>query len=123
MAVGAAPFGEMPSNREILQRVKALVPEAAQNEPDQHVVSKVILKQFTQRWGAKGDLLLACLNVRHPERKIVRGGPARFGRIPTNSALPQARPKIFGARPRPGYMNHWKPSSGMTASLTHPMTR
>jgi hypothetical protein len=58
VAVGAAPFEEMPSNREILRRVKALVPEAAQNEPDQHVVSKVILKQFTQPWGKKGELLL-----------------------------------------------------------------
>jgi hypothetical protein len=82
VAVGAAPFGEVPSNREILQRVKALVPEAAQNEPDQHVVSKVILKQFTRPWGNKGELLLASLNIRHPELKIVRGGPARFGKIP-----------------------------------------
>ena len=82
MAVGAAPFGEMPSNREILQHVRTLVPEAARNEPDQHVVSKVILKQFTQPWGKKGELLLASLNVRHPERKIVWGGPARFGKIP-----------------------------------------
>jgi hypothetical protein len=73
----------MPSNREILQRVNTLVPEAAQNEPDQHVVSKVILKQFTEPWGKKGELLLASLNVRHPERKIVRGGPARFGKIPS----------------------------------------
>jgi hypothetical protein len=82
VAVGAAPFGEMPSHREILQRVKALVPEAAKNEPDQHVVSKVILKQFTEPWGKKGELLLASLSVRHPERKIVRGGPTRFGKIP-----------------------------------------
>jgi hypothetical protein len=82
VAVGAAPFGEMPSNREILQRVKALVPEAAQNEPDQDIVSKIILKQFTEPWGKKGELLLASLDVRHPERKIVRGGPTRFGKIP-----------------------------------------
>jgi hypothetical protein len=82
VAVGAAPFGEMPSSREILQRVRALVPEAGQNEPDQHVLSQIILKQFTQPWGRKGELLLASLNVRHPERKIARGGPARFGKIP-----------------------------------------
>jgi hypothetical protein len=30
VAVGAAPFGEMPSNREILKCVEALVPKAAQ---------------------------------------------------------------------------------------------
>ena len=53
----------MPSNHEILQRVRTLVPEAARNEPNQHVVSKVILKQFTQPWGKKGELLLASLNV------------------------------------------------------------
>jgi Protein of unknown function (DUF4238) len=82
VAVAAAPFGEMPSNREILQPVKALMPEAARHEPDQHVVSKVILKQFTEPYGKKGKLLLASLNVRHPERKIVRGGPTRFGKIP-----------------------------------------
>ena len=82
VAVGAAPFGEMPSNREILQRVAALMPEAARNEPDQHVVSKVILKQFTEPCGKKGEFLLAGLDVRHPERKIVHGGPAKFGKIP-----------------------------------------
>ena len=82
VAVGAAPFGEMPSNQEILQRAKALMPEAARHEPDQHVVSRVILKQFTEPCGEKGELLLASLNVRHPERRIVRGGPARFGKIP-----------------------------------------
>lgn len=82
MAVGAAPFGQIPSIPEILQRVKTLAPQAAENEPDQHVVFKVILKQFTEPWGRKGELLLASLNVRHPERRIVRGGPARFGKIP-----------------------------------------
>lgn len=82
VAVGAAPFGEVPSNREILKRVGALMPEAARNEPDQHVVSKVILKQFAKPWGRKGELLLASLDVRHPERRIVRGGPARFGKMP-----------------------------------------
>ena len=82
MAVGAAPFGEMPSNQEILRRVKDLVPEAAEHEPDQHVVSKVILKQFTGRWGKKREFLLASLNVRHPERRLVRGGPNKFGKIP-----------------------------------------
>jgi hypothetical protein len=82
VAVGAAPFGEMPSNQEILQRVKVLMPEAARHEPDQHVVSKVVLKQFTEPYGKKGELLLSSLNVRHSERKIVRGGPTRFGKIP-----------------------------------------
>jgi len=70
VAVGPAPFGQMPSNREILRRVQELAPEAGQNEPDQHVVSKVILKQFAEPWGVKGELLLASLNVRHPERRI-----------------------------------------------------
>ncbi|MDQ2874851.1 MAG: DUF4238 domain-containing protein [Actinomycetota bacterium] len=82
MAVGAAPFGEMPSNQEILRRVRALVPEAGQNEPDQHVVAQVILKQFTRPWRKKGELLLASLDVRHPDRKLIRRGPASFGKIP-----------------------------------------
>lgn len=82
MAVGAAPFGEMPSNREILQRVRDLMPEAGANEPNQHVVSKVILKQFTEPWGKKGERLLASLNIRHPERKLVFGGPTKVGKMP-----------------------------------------
>ena len=82
MAVGAAPFGELPSNQEILQGVYALLPEAAQNEPGQHVVSKVILKQFTEPWGRKGELLLASLDVRHPDRKLVRRGPTGCGKMP-----------------------------------------
>ena len=55
MAVGAAPFGEMPSTLEILRRVRALIPEAGQNETDQHVVSQVILKQFTEPWRQKRE--------------------------------------------------------------------
>ena len=82
MAVGAAPFGEMPSTAEILRRVRALMPDAGQNESDQHVVSQVVLKQFTEPWGQKRELLLARLSVRHPERRVVRGGPKRFGKIP-----------------------------------------
>ena len=82
MAVGAAPFGEVPSNHEILRRISALMPEAERNEPDQHVVSRVILKQFTEPWGKKGEFLLARLNVRHPGRRIDRGGPRKFGKIP-----------------------------------------
>jgi hypothetical protein len=50
VAVGAAPFGEIPSNQEILRRISALIPQAGQNEADQHVVSQVILKQFTEPW-------------------------------------------------------------------------
>jgi hypothetical protein len=82
VAVIAAPFGDMPSNREILRRVKVLMPESADNEPDQHVVSKVILKQFTEPCGKKNELLLARLSVRYPERKIVYAAPTRFGKIP-----------------------------------------
>jgi hypothetical protein len=84
VAVGAAPFRGMPSNQEILRRVSALFPDARQNEPDQHIISKVILKQFTEPWGKKGELLLASLSVRHPERRLVRGGPTKFGKIPNS---------------------------------------
>ena len=37
MAVGAAPFGEMPSPVEVLQGIKELMPDAARHVPDQHV--------------------------------------------------------------------------------------
>jgi len=46
------------------------------------IVSKVILKQFTEPYWKKGELLLPSLDVTHPERKIARGGSARFGKIP-----------------------------------------
>jgi hypothetical protein len=82
VVIGAAPFGEMPSSAEVLRRARALLPDAARHERNQHVVSKVVLKQFTEPWGAKGELLLAALSMRHPEKKILRGGPARFGKIP-----------------------------------------
>jgi Protein of unknown function (DUF4238) len=82
MAVGAAPFGKMPSNQEIIRRISALLPEAARNKPDQHLVSEVILKQYTEPWGKKPEFLLASLNVQHPERRLTRGGPDRFGKFP-----------------------------------------
>jgi hypothetical protein len=79
---GAAPFGEMPSNREILRQVQLLIPEAADNEEGQHVVSRVVLKQFTEPCGKKGELFLASLNVRHADRKVACGSPAKFGKVP-----------------------------------------
>jgi hypothetical protein len=42
----------------------------------------VILKQFAEPWGQKGEVLLASLGVKHPDRKPIRGGPKRFGKIP-----------------------------------------
>jgi len=72
----------MPSNREIKRRINALLPQSAQNKPDQHLVSEVILKQYTEPWGRKPEFLLASLNVQHPERRISRGGPDRFGKFP-----------------------------------------
>lgn len=82
MAVGVTPFGRMPSNQEIMRRINALLPEAAKNKPDQHLLSEVILKQYTEPWGRKGEFLLASLNVQHAERKIGRGGPDKFGKFP-----------------------------------------
>jgi hypothetical protein len=82
MAVGAAPFGEVRGTEKTLDRVRALMPEADENDPDQHVVSQVILKQFAEPWGKKGEVLLASLGVHHPERKPSRGGSAKFGKVP-----------------------------------------
>jgi hypothetical protein len=48
MAIGAAPFGEMSSPADVLRRAKTLIPDASRHEPDQHVVSWVILKKFAE---------------------------------------------------------------------------
>ena len=82
MAVGAAPFGEMPSPAEMLQGIKELMPDAARHVPGQHVVSQVILKQFTEPYGRKGEVLLAVLNREHPASKMTIGGPGKFGKVP-----------------------------------------
>lgn len=49
MAIATAPFGEMPSNQEIMRRISALLPQAAQNTPGQHLVSEVILSSSQSR--------------------------------------------------------------------------
>jgi hypothetical protein len=82
MAVGAAPFGEMPSPAEMLQGIKALMPDAARYVPDQHVVSQVVLKQFAEPYGKKREVLLAALNREHPTSKTTTGGPDKFGKVP-----------------------------------------
>lgn len=82
MAVGAAPFGEMPSQLEILRRVRTLAPHATEHVPDQHVVSQVLLKQFAEPWGLKCEHLLAGINLKHPEKRPAYGGPKRFGKWP-----------------------------------------
>ena len=97
MAVGASPFGEMPSTAEILRRVRALMPDAGQNESDQHVVSQVVLKQFTEPRGQKRELLLARLSVRASGAKGSPRRPEKVRQDPmTISALPPARPRTYG---------------------------
>ncbi len=82
MAVGAAPFGEMPSPAEVLQGIRELMPDAARHVPGQHVVSQVVLKQFAEPYGKKGEVLLAALNREHPASKMTTGGPDKFGKVP-----------------------------------------
>jgi hypothetical protein len=81
MAVGAAPFGQMPSPAEMLQGIKQLTPDAARHVPDQHVVSQVILKQFGEPYGRHGEVLLAALNCEHPASKMTTGGSAKYGKV------------------------------------------
>jgi hypothetical protein len=81
MAVGAAPFGEMPSPAQVLQGIKELMPDAARHVPDQHVVSRVILKQFAEPYGKKREVLLAALNRQRPASKMTTGGPNRYCKV------------------------------------------
>jgi hypothetical protein len=81
VAVGAAPFGEMPSPAEMLQGIKQLAPDAARHVPDQHVVSRVILKQFAEPYGNKREILLAAVDREHPGRKMTTGGPNRYCKV------------------------------------------
>jgi hypothetical protein len=82
VAVGAAPFREMPSPAEMLQGIRRLMPDAARHVPDQHVVSQVALNQFAEPYGKKGQVLLAALNREHPASKVTTGGPGKFGKVP-----------------------------------------
>ncbi len=81
MAVGAAPFGEMPSPAEMLQGIKQLASDAARHVPDQHVVSRVILRQFAEPYGKKREILLAALDREHSGRKMTTGGPNRYCKV------------------------------------------
>src|SRR5487761_247509 len=81
MAMGAAPFGEMPSPAAVVQGVRQLMPEAARQVPDQHVLSRVILKQFAEPYGEKGEVLLGALDREHPERDMSTGGPRKYGKV------------------------------------------
>ena len=81
MAIGAAPFGEMPSPTQMLQGIRQLMPDAARHVSDQHVLSQVILKQFAEPYGKKGEVLLAALDREHPASKMTTGGPARYGKV------------------------------------------
>jgi Protein of unknown function (DUF4238) len=81
MAVGAAPFGEMPSPAAMLQGIRELMPDAARHVPGQHVVSQVVLKQCAEPFGKKGEVLLAALNREHPAGKMTTGGPDKFGKV------------------------------------------
>lgn len=82
MAVGTAPFGEMPSPAEMLHGIKELMPDAARHMPGQHVVSQVVLKQFAEPYGEKGEILLSALSRDHPASKMTTGGPGKYGKVP-----------------------------------------
>lgn len=81
VAVGAAPFGEMPSPAAMVQGIKELMPDADRHVPDQHVVSRVILKQFAEPYGTKREVLLGAVDRQHPTRKMTTGGPHRYGKV------------------------------------------
>ena len=72
----------IPPSEETLARVQQLEPHAEDHVRRQHVVSKVILRQFREPVGIKRELLLAGLALEHPEREPRHGGPDMFGKFP-----------------------------------------
>jgi hypothetical protein len=66
----------------MLQGIRELMPDAARHVPGQHVVSQVVLKQFAEPYGKKGEVLLAALNREHPASQMTTGGPGKFGKVP-----------------------------------------
>ncbi len=58
-----------------------MMPDVARNVADQHVVSKVVLKQFAEPFGNKCEVLLAALDRNYPARKMTTGGPDKYGKV------------------------------------------
>lgn len=77
MTHGFPPF---PPPTDVAARMQQLDPLAADNISDQHVVSQVLQRRFTEPCGPKKELFLARLNRRHPKGKLRLGSPAQFGK-------------------------------------------
>jgi hypothetical protein len=71
----------LPPPDEIIARMEQLMPHADDHISGQHTVSAVILRRFTEPWGAKAEELLAGLNIRYVNARPSRGGPDKFGKV------------------------------------------
>jgi hypothetical protein len=72
----------MPPPADVIAEIQRLEASAADNVTDQHVVSRALLGQFTEPWGAKQERLLAGLDLERVNDRPTYGGPKRFGKVP-----------------------------------------
>jgi hypothetical protein len=75
LTVCASMPGSVPSRNMIIRKGRG-------QRAGRIISARIFGQRFTEPWGKKGEFLLGSLNVRHPDRRIVRGGAARFGKIP-----------------------------------------
>ncbi|MFD6921853.1 DUF4238 domain-containing protein [Streptomyces sp. NPDC059944] len=61
--------------------VREVSQSSRQLKPDQHVVSRVLLDQFAEPVGSKGERLISRLNRAYPRAKPTRRGPAGCGKF------------------------------------------
>jgi hypothetical protein len=82
MPTTPSPFPQLPTPIAVMAQMQQLLPQAADNIPDQHMVSQVIQRRFTEPYGKQGDLFLARLSLKYSNSRPVTGSPRRFGKYP-----------------------------------------
>ena len=72
----------IPPPSSVISEIQRLESLAADNVTDQHVVSKVLLGEFTEPWRKSQAQELAGIDLRRVNDKPHYGGPKKFGKVP-----------------------------------------
>ncbi len=74
------PIPPLPVPRDVMAQMQQLLPQAADNIADQHMVSQVIQRRFTKPCGRKGEFFLARLPLKYSHARPTLGSPRKFGK-------------------------------------------
>jgi len=72
----------LPPPRHVMAQMQQLLPQSADNIADQHMVSQVIQRRFTEPCGPQGESFLARLRLKYSHKSPKNGSPAKFGKYP-----------------------------------------